>query len=104
MAKEEQGSTVLAFPKKEGRKPSSTEVIWGKDIVRHGYTAVPNILLQAQHRLGISATQLNIIVQLLEYWQRPDTIHSPPSRSSLIGWDAVQKPSRRMFASLKAPA
>ena len=77
MADKEKESTVVAFPTKEKRKPSSTEMIWGKDIIRHGYTAVPNILLQAQQRLGISATQLNIIVQLLEYWQKPEKIPYP---------------------------
>jgi hypothetical protein len=44
MADKEKENTVLVFPTKEKRKPSSTEMIWGKDIVRHGYIAVLNIL------------------------------------------------------------
>ncbi|MEP2031604.1 helix-turn-helix domain-containing protein [Roseibium sp.] len=56
-------------------KKSSTEKIYGPNVISHGYTAVPNILVRAQSRLGISTTQFNIIVQLLSYWMRPD---NPP--------------------------
>ncbi|WP_299211278.1 helix-turn-helix domain-containing protein [uncultured Tateyamaria sp.] len=59
-------------------KKSSTEKISGPKVLSHGYTAVPNILMRAQSRLGINTTQFNIIVQLLSYWMRPD---NPPFRS-----------------------
>ncbi|GAB5505664.1 MAG: hypothetical protein Rhirs2KO_08270 [Rhizobiaceae bacterium] len=52
-------------------KPSSTERIFGTGVVEHGYTALPNILLRAQARLGINTTQFNIIAQLLSYWIDP---------------------------------
>jgi DNA-binding HxlR family transcriptional regulator len=53
------------------KKNSSTEVIFGSKVFSHGYTAVPNVLVRAQARLGISTTQFNIIVQLLSYWIDP---------------------------------
>jgi DNA-binding transcriptional ArsR family regulator len=53
-------------------KKSSTELIYGTKVMVHGYTAVPNILVRAQARLGISTTQFNIIVQLLSYWMHPE--------------------------------
>lgn len=55
----------------EIRKVSSTEQIWGKEVTRHGYTGVPSILIRAQSRLGINSTQMNIILQLLDYWIDP---------------------------------
>lgn len=61
--------------KKDMPKKSSTEKIYGVNVLSHGYTAVPNILVRAQSRLGINTTQFNIIVQLLSYWMRPD---NPP--------------------------
>jgi predicted transcriptional regulator len=62
--------TVVPFPAKQAsRKPSSTEVIWSKPVLAHGYTAIPSILIRAQARLGINSTQFNILIQLLEYWQ-----------------------------------
>lgn len=57
---------------KTKQKDSSTTKIFGTKVMDHGYTGVPNILVRAQSRIGISTTQFNIIVQLLSYWIDPD--------------------------------
>jgi predicted transcriptional regulator len=62
---------VISFPKSATRNASSTEKIWGKAVCANGYAGVPSILIQAQRRLGINSTQMNIIVQLLDYWREP---------------------------------
>jgi len=69
-----QSDTVVPFPAKADapRKASSSEQIWGKAIMSHGYTAVPSIMVRAQSRLGINPTQFSILVQLLEYWRSPE--------------------------------
>jgi len=54
------------------QKESSTTKIFGTRVMDHGYTAVPNVLVRAQSRIGISTTQFNIVVQLLSYWIDPD--------------------------------
>ncbi len=72
MTAPEEASNVVRFSKTEARKPSSTERIWGKAVMAHGYTGVPSILIQAQSRLGITPLQMNIIIQLLDYWRDPD--------------------------------
>lgn len=71
MTNANQTSAVIPFPKAEQRKPSSIEQIWGKEVLRHGFTGVPCILIRGQRRLGINTTQMNIILQLLEYWVDP---------------------------------
>lgn len=62
---------VIDFPKRATRVASSTEKIWGKAVCSHGYAGIPSILIQAQRRLGINPTQMNIVVQLLDYWRDP---------------------------------
>ncbi len=62
---------VISFPKSPGKKMSSTEKIWGKAVYGHGYAGIPSILIQAQRRLGINPMQMNIIIQLLDYWFEP---------------------------------
>lgn len=57
--------------RKKAPEKSSTERIFGSKVYSHGYTGVPNILLRAQNRLGITPTQLTIIVQLLGYYYDP---------------------------------
>ncbi|SDQ29079.1 helix-turn-helix domain-containing protein [Pseudovibrio sp. Tun.PSC04-5.I4] len=55
----------------KSKKQSSTERIWGKDVCSHGYAGVPSILIRCQQRLGLNPTQMNIILQLLNYWHDP---------------------------------
>ncbi len=50
---------------------SSTERIFGKDVTKYGYVALPNILVRGQARLGLTPTQFNILAQLLSYWIDP---------------------------------
>lgn len=99
MSSQEDPDKVVQFPK-DGkrddpkRSTSSVEKIWGKDITRHGYVGVPSILIRAQRRLGLNSTQLNIIVQLLEYWRDP--VRKPfPSKQEIadrvgLGPKAIQ--------------
>lgn len=72
--------TVVAVPTQDARKPSSTEQIWSREVTRHGYTGVPSILIRAQSRLGINAIQMNIVLQLLDYWIDPARKPFPSKR------------------------
>lgn len=66
----EQKQNVIKMPSKKTTK-SSTERIWGKAVYSHGYAGIPSILIKGQKRLGLSTTQFNILIQLLDYWQEP---------------------------------
>lgn len=63
-----------------GNAKSSTERIFGSKVMGHGYTALPNVLLRGQKRLGISTTQFNIIAQLMSYWFDPARPPFPSKR------------------------
>ena len=52
-------------------KAFSTEQIFGKPVLDHGFTAIPNILLRGQKRLGLNPVHFSILVQLLSYWFDP---------------------------------
>lgn len=65
---------------KQPLQKSSTERIFGTKVLAHGYTGLPNILLRGQQRLGINATQFNIIAQLLSYWIHPERPPFPSKR------------------------
>ncbi len=73
---------IISFPKQGAKKPSSTERIWGKAVWSHGYAGIPSMLIQAQRRLGISPMQMNILIQLLDYWHEP-TRKPFPSKKEL---------------------
>ncbi|MFC3706264.1 helix-turn-helix domain-containing protein [Devosia honganensis] len=80
MNKKSNTASILDFPKQEKKKSSSTEKIWGKAVYSHGYTGVPSILIQGQRRLGLSPIQLNIVLQLLDYWIDPARKPFPSKR------------------------
>jgi predicted transcriptional regulator len=58
----------------------SRAAIWGKAVYKHGYAGIPSILIQAQQRLGINSMQMNIIVQLLDYFFEPSRKPFPTKR------------------------
>ena len=60
---------VVAFPGPAAEEPSSFGALWGKRIQKHGYAAIPVIMVRSQHRLGVNPTQFCILIQLLEYWR-----------------------------------
>lgn len=69
-------SNVVALPKKSGGEPekklsSDSEKKWGKRTMKCKFCIVPALLLRAQGRLGISPTQLAIILQIMDYWWNP---------------------------------
>lgn len=62
-------ANVVAFPSVPPEATSAFAALWGKRIQRHGYAAIPVLMVRAQHRLGVNPTQFCILVQLLEYWR-----------------------------------
>ena len=88
-------TTSTNKPRKPDREKSSTGRIFGPKIMSHGYTAIPNILLRGQSRLGLSPTQFNIIAQLLSYWFDPD--RPPfPSKRELAGRIGITEQTLRI--------
>lgn len=89
--------------KKTRRNSRPTDEItkkWGKAAKETGWTAVPNILLYKQKKIGIDSIDLNIILQLMSYWWQ-DGNHPFPAKSTIaeaIGIDVstVRKRIKKM--------
>jgi predicted transcriptional regulator len=58
---------VIPLPtkKKQGRR---AEDKWSSQVMKFGYTPLPNLLLKAQGKLKITPTQFNVLVQVVEHW------------------------------------
>lgn len=88
----EENKVVQLAPKK--REASSQERIWGKPVISHGFAGIPSMLIQLQARLGLSPLQMNIIIQLLDYWHEPE--RKPfPSKADLARRIGVKSPAIR---------
>ena len=92
---------IISFPSPAAKKPSSTERIWGKAVYGHGYAGIPSILIQAQRRLGINAMQMNIIIQLLDYWHEPSRKPFPTKRDLAKRMDVTEKTIQNNMRALE---
>jgi predicted transcriptional regulator len=59
----------LHLAKKDKRR---AEDKWSAQVLKRGYTLLPSLLLKAQGRLGITPTQMNVLIQLTEHWWEAD--------------------------------
>lgn len=60
------GTNVLDFiaaAKKERAKRR-----WSSNVMDRGYTQIPTILLWGQARLGLTADELNVLLQIISHW------------------------------------
>lgn len=74
--------TSKIAPKKTGVE-DQLQGKWGTELIKAGWTAVPNILLEKQHALALDSLDLNILLFVMKFW-----------------WD----PTRRPFASKRLMA
>lgn len=77
------------------RRPKESDKVlerkWGKVILRPGFTVVPSVILRAQARLHINATELAVLLHLLDHWWQPDD----------MPWPAKKALAERLGVSLK---
>lgn len=60
----------------------TNEKKWGKPLIEAGWTLVPNTLLARQAALGLTSTDVNILLHLVAYWWKESDLPHP-SKSTL---------------------
>src|SRR3546814_358319 len=60
---------------KRPARNGASEKKWGAKVIALGFCILPSLLLRVQRRLGLSPTQLAVLIQLADFW-----------------WDAGRKP------------
>jgi DNA-binding MarR family transcriptional regulator len=90
---------VIALDKVAATRASERK--WGKRVMDFGFCIVPSLLLRAQRRLGLSPTQLAILMHLADRWW--DATQNPyPAKSTLADALNLQKRQvRRHIAELE---
>lgn len=72
----------VVVPLRPDKARKESEKKWGKDVMGLGFSIIPSLLFRAQRRLGLSPTQLAIIVQIADFWW--DESRKPyPSKETL---------------------
>jgi predicted transcriptional regulator len=67
MAKPAADSKVVQINSAKKAKRSAADK-WSEDVMSRGFVIIPAILLRGQRRLGLTPTQLAILLQLIDWW------------------------------------
>jgi hypothetical protein len=70
-------SDTATAKKADVEKIRVNEAKWSKPLMAAGWTALPSIIIEKQHALGLDALDMNIIVHLSHYWWTPDNLPHP---------------------------
>lgn len=87
-------------------KPDHTETRaiherWG-DLSAVGFTAVPNTLIQAQYKLGLSSNDVVILLNFVMHWWSPDSMPYPRSDTIAARTGLGRRTIQRTMKSLEA--
>jgi hypothetical protein len=69
--------TAKVIPLGSATAKRSSERKWGKKVMDLGFCIVPSLLLRAQRRLGLSPTQLAVLMHLADQWWDQERIPFP---------------------------
>lgn len=73
---------------------------WGKDTMDANYAVIPSALLRGQARLGINATELAVLIHLIDHWWKADEMPWPSKKTLadrlMMGEKAVQRAMRKL--------
>ena len=82
MSETDEGTTAKVVPLRPTTAARASERKWGGPVMKLGFSIIPSLLLRAQRRLGLSPTQLAVLLQLADYWW--DDARKPyPSKEAL---------------------
>ena len=89
------------IPLRTEKAHRASEKKWGVGVVRLGFVIVPSLLFRAQGRLGLSATQLAVLLQIAEYWWDPQRRAYPGTNALADRLKLSQRQVRRHIAALE---
>lgn len=74
---------------------------WGEETMRANYTVVPSALLKGQARLRINATELALLIHLMDHWWQADKMPWPSKKTLAERLGVGSKTIQRAMAHLE---
>ena len=75
---------------------------WTRPLMDAGWTAVPSVILQRQQALGLDPLDLNILLQLAQYWWFPENLPHPSKKALAECMGVNVSTVRKRIARLEA--
>lgn len=95
----QQSSNVIEL--KPAKPPKASEQKWGKPVMALGFCIVPSLLLRAQRRLGINATELAVLMHLADFWWQADRKPHPSKEKLAERLNLSPRQVQRIIAGLE---
>jgi hypothetical protein len=75
---------------------------WGADIIGHGFTAVPDVMLAHMGELGLTPTEFVVLLQLMRHWWMPGHWPFPSKRTIARAMGVSDKNIQKVIGRLEA--
>ncbi len=88
--------------------PNSKEVLqenqkkWGVDLMKAGWTLLPNTIFMRQRALGLDSVDINILMVLLSHWWQADNLPYPSKKTIAEAIGCDESTIRRRIKKLEA--
>lgn len=79
----------------------ASERKWGKRVMERGFCIIPSLLLRGQRKLGLSPTQLAVLVHLADQWWDANRIPFPAKATLAERLNLKQRQVQRHIAELE---
>lgn len=74
---------------------------WTRPLMEAGYTCLPNVIIEKQHGLGLSALDINILLHLASYWWEADNLPHPAKRTIAVTIGVRPRTVQRRIAEME---
>lgn len=75
---------------------------WGADLMRAGWTLLPNTIFMRQRALGLDSVDINILLVLLSHWWQADNLPFPSKKTIAEAIGCDESTVRRRIKNLEA--
>ena len=85
----------------EGKRSLAAELKWGRTVMNSGACVIPSLLLREQQKLGLTATQLVVLLNIIDFWWEEDLKPQPRLKTLASRMSMTERQARRHVAALE---
>ncbi|MFL9585121.1 helix-turn-helix domain-containing protein [Stenotrophomonas sp. AB1(2024)] len=86
---------------KPQNETSEVEKKWSKSLTEAGWTAIPSVIFERQHALGLDPLDVNIILHLAGYWWKAENAPHPSKATIAAAIGVDPRTVQRRIARLE---
>ena len=99
--KTSKSAKVIDFQEETKKAGKASEKKWGNKVMKLGFCIFPSLLLKSQARLGLSAQQLAVLLQIIDHWWEPNRWPYPSKKTLAARLNLSDKQIQRHIADLE---